>query len=53
MGIDHDNVYAFIVDCFELLYKMNLVEMISVEFGTFMFCKGELENEHQYFRKYN
>jgi len=35
MGIDYEDAYAFIVDCFYLLHKMNIVEWLSVEFVTY------------------
>jgi len=35
MGIDYEDAYAFIVDCFDLLHKMNIVERLSVEFVTY------------------
>ena len=35
MGIDFEDTYAFIVDCFELLHKMNIVDCLGVEFVTY------------------
>ena len=37
MGIDYEDAQAFIVDCFELLHKMNIVERLIVEFLTHYF----------------
>ena len=35
MGIDYEDVYAFIINCFEMLHKINIVERLSVEFLTY------------------
>ena len=34
---ESENAYDFLVDCHELLYKMDIVEQFDVEFVTYQF----------------
>ncbi|KAK4729717.1 hypothetical protein R3W88_022705 [Solanum pinnatisectum] len=36
-GTESENAYDFLVDCHELLQKMDIVERFSVEFVTYQF----------------
>ena len=37
MGAESEDAYDFLVDCNELLQKMDIVERFSVEFVTYQF----------------
>ena len=36
-GVEFEDVYDFLVDCHELLHKMDIVEQFSIEFVTYQF----------------